>query len=62
MFLPLVLRAMEFLETMEMSAEIEAMWKTLSKLALGAQQLHIAERWSTHPRRSPEERQAERHT
>ncbi|XP_004083357.1 intraflagellar transport protein 172 homolog [Oryzias latipes] len=38
------IRAMEFLETMEMSAEIEAMWKTLSKLALGAQQLHIAER------------------
>uniref|UniRef100_A0A3P9LP27 Intraflagellar transport 172 n=1 Tax=Oryzias latipes TaxID=8090 RepID=A0A3P9LP27_ORYLA len=35
--------AMEFLETMEMSAEIEAMWKTLSKLALEAQQLHIAE-------------------
>ncbi|XP_024146740.1 intraflagellar transport protein 172 homolog [Oryzias melastigma] len=37
-------RAMDFLETMEMSVEIEAMWKMLSKLALEAQQLHIAER------------------
>uniref|UniRef100_A0A3B3CG72 Intraflagellar transport 172 n=1 Tax=Oryzias melastigma TaxID=30732 RepID=A0A3B3CG72_ORYME len=38
------LQAMDFLETMEMSVEIEAMWKMLSKLALEAQQLHIAER------------------
>lgn len=37
-------RAVTFLETLEMSPESEAMWKTLSKLALEAQQLHIAER------------------
>uniref|UniRef100_A0A8C2A3G2 Intraflagellar transport protein 172 homolog n=1 Tax=Cyprinus carpio TaxID=7962 RepID=A0A8C2A3G2_CYPCA len=37
-------RATAFLETLEMSAETEAMWKTLSKLSLEAQQLHIAER------------------
>uniref|UniRef100_A0A8C6TKI7 IFT80/172/WDR35 TPR domain-containing protein n=1 Tax=Neogobius melanostomus TaxID=47308 RepID=A0A8C6TKI7_9GOBI len=37
-------RATAFLETLEMSPETEAMWKTLSKLALEAQQLHIAER------------------
>ncbi|CAF93921.1 unnamed protein product, partial [Tetraodon nigroviridis] len=37
-------RAIAFLETLEMSAEAEAMWKTLSRLALEAQQLHIAER------------------
>ncbi|KAE8286539.1 Intraflagellar transport protein 172-like protein [Larimichthys crocea] len=37
-------RATAFLETLEMSAETEAMWKTLSKLALEAHQLHIAER------------------
>lgn len=28
-----------------MSTETEAMWKTLSKLALEARQLHIAERY-----------------
>lgn len=28
-----------------MSAETEAMWKTLSRLALEAKQLHVAERW-----------------
>ena len=38
-------RAVAFLETLEMSAETEAMWKTLSRLALEAKQLHIAERW-----------------
>uniref|UniRef100_A0A669PJU1 Intraflagellar transport protein 172 homolog n=1 Tax=Phasianus colchicus TaxID=9054 RepID=A0A669PJU1_PHACC len=37
-------RATAFLETLEMSTETEAMWKTLSKLALEARQLHIAER------------------
>uniref|UniRef100_A0A8C5RJ14 Uncharacterized protein n=1 Tax=Laticauda laticaudata TaxID=8630 RepID=A0A8C5RJ14_LATLA len=34
-------RAVAFLETLEMSAETEAMWKTLSRLALEARQLHI---------------------
>ncbi|XP_030627149.1 intraflagellar transport protein 172 homolog [Chanos chanos] len=37
-------RAAAFLETLEMSAETEAMWRTLSKLSLEARQLHIAER------------------
>ncbi|XP_012943117.1 intraflagellar transport protein 172 homolog isoform X1 [Aplysia californica] len=37
-------RAVMFLETLEMSAETEAMWKTLSKVALEEKQLHIAER------------------
>ncbi|XP_027896583.1 intraflagellar transport protein 172 homolog [Xiphophorus couchianus] len=37
-------RATAFLETLEMLPETEAMWKTLSKLALEARQLHIAER------------------
>ena len=37
-------RAVAFLETLEMSAETEAMWKTLSKLAMEDRQLHIAER------------------
>ncbi|XP_056150499.1 intraflagellar transport protein 172 homolog [Lampris incognitus] len=37
-------RATVFLETLEMSAETEAMWRTLSKLSLEAHQLHIAER------------------
>lgn len=37
-------RAVAFLETLEMSTETEAMWKTLSRLALEAKQLHIAER------------------
>lgn len=39
-------RAVAFLETLEMSTETEAMWKTLSRLALEAKQLRIAERWS----------------
>lgn len=39
-----VCRATAFLETLEMSPETEAMWKTLSKLAVEAHQLHIAER------------------
>ncbi|XP_066234732.1 intraflagellar transport protein 172 homolog isoform X2 [Saccopteryx leptura] len=38
------IRAVAFLETLEMSPEAEAMWKTLSKLALEERQLHIAER------------------
>ncbi|XP_061785815.1 intraflagellar transport protein 172 homolog [Nerophis lumbriciformis] len=33
-----------FLETLEMSPETEAMWKTLRNLALEARQVHIAER------------------
>uniref|UniRef100_A0A8C2ZEP1 Intraflagellar transport protein 172 homolog n=1 Tax=Cyclopterus lumpus TaxID=8103 RepID=A0A8C2ZEP1_CYCLU len=37
-------RATAFLESLEMSPETEAMWKMLSKLALEAHQLHIAER------------------
>ncbi|XP_030838935.1 intraflagellar transport protein 172 homolog isoform X2 [Strongylocentrotus purpuratus] len=37
-------RAVAFLETLEMTSETEAMWKTLAKLSLGAKQLHIAER------------------
>ncbi|MEQ2313666.1 hypothetical protein AMECASPLE_004402, partial [Ameca splendens] len=37
-------RATAFLETLEMSPETEAMWKTLSKLAAETRQLHIAER------------------
>lgn len=37
-------RAANFLETLESSPETEAMWKTLSKLALEERQLHIAER------------------
>ncbi|KAH9500287.1 hypothetical protein Btru_073626 [Bulinus truncatus] len=37
-------RAVAFLETLEMSAETEAMWKSLSKMALEEKQLHIAER------------------
>ena len=35
---------MAFLETLEMTSETEAMWKTLSRLSLEAKQLHIAER------------------
>ncbi|XP_015754892.1 PREDICTED: intraflagellar transport protein 172 homolog [Acropora digitifera] len=37
-------RAVTYLESLEMSLETEAMWKTLSRLALEARQLHIAER------------------
>ena len=42
--LNLFFRAVAFLESLEMSLETEAMWKTLSRLALEAKQLHIAER------------------
>ncbi len=37
-------RAVAFLETLEMSSETEAMWKTLSRLSLEGHQLHTAER------------------
>ena len=37
-------RAVAFLESLEMTEETEAMWKTLSKLAMENQQLLIAER------------------
>lgn len=37
-------RAVAFLETLEMSSETEAMWKTLSRLALDNEALHVAER------------------
>jgi intraflagellar transport protein 172 len=37
-------RAVAFLETLELSPETEAMWRTLSKLSLEARQLPIAER------------------
>ncbi|XP_053566907.1 LOW QUALITY PROTEIN: intraflagellar transport protein 172 homolog [Bombina bombina] len=37
-------RAAAFLDNLEMSAETEAMWRTLSRLVLDAKQLHIAER------------------
>ena len=38
------IRALRFLETLEMTRETEAMWKSLGELALEASQLHIAER------------------
>ncbi|XP_063770977.1 intraflagellar transport protein 172 homolog isoform X3 [Pseudophryne corroboree] len=37
-------RAATFLETLDMSTETEAMWKSLGKLSLEARQLHVAER------------------
>lgn len=37
-------RAVVFLETLELSPETEAMWRTLAKQSLDAGQLHIAER------------------
>lgn len=37
-------RAIAFLESLEMSAETEAMWRTLAKLSLEGKQLQIAER------------------
>ena len=37
-------RACAFLEPLEMSAETEAMWRTLAGLALEAKELHIAQR------------------
>ena len=38
------LRALSFLETLEMSGESEAMWKTLGDLSLQDRRLKIAER------------------
>ena len=38
------LRGLNFLETLEMSAETEAMWRTLGELTLAARHLKIAER------------------
>lgn len=38
------LRALTFLETLEMTPETEAMWKSLGELTLKARQLKIAER------------------
>ncbi len=38
------LRALMFLETLEMTPETEAMWKSLGELALKSRQLKIAER------------------
>jgi len=38
------LRALNFLEILEMTSETEAMWKTLGDLTLQARQLKIAER------------------
>lgn len=38
-------RATAFLETLEMSPETEAMWRTLFKLALECSKLSIAERF-----------------
>ena len=38
------LRAVLYLETLELTPETEAMWKTLSQLSLESEQLHIAER------------------
>ena len=38
-------RAAAFLDTLEMTPETEAMWKTLSKLSLEAKELLIAERY-----------------
>ena len=43
-FTTVLYRAVSFLETLEMVPETEAMWKTLSKLALEDRQLLIAER------------------
>ena len=37
-------RAVSFLETLEMSPETEAMWKTLSKVAIENKELFIAQR------------------
>lgn len=38
------LRGLNFLETLEMTTESEAMWKTLGELTMAARQLKIAER------------------
>ena len=39
-----IFRAVTFLEGLEMSPETEAMWRTLSKLAVDGKQLYIAQR------------------
>ncbi|XP_037068847.1 intraflagellar transport protein 172 homolog [Pollicipes pollicipes] len=39
-----LLRAMNFLESLELTPEAEAMWRTLGRLAVESEQLHIAER------------------
>lgn len=39
------LRALLFLETLEMTSETESMWRTLADLTLGARQLRMAQRW-----------------
>ena len=36
-----LLRAMTFLESLELTPEAEAMWRTLGRLAVDSQQLHI---------------------
>ncbi len=38
------LRALLFLETLEMTSETESMWRTLADLTLGARQLRMAQR------------------
>lgn len=40
----IAIRAASYLEGLEMTPETEAMWRTLSKLALQQAHLHIAER------------------
>ena len=37
-------RAVEYLEKLEMTAETEAMWRTLARMSLESRQLHVAER------------------
>lgn len=37
-------RAVQYLEKLEMTAETEAMWRTLARMSLESRQLHIAER------------------
>ena len=39
------LRALTFLETLEMTPETEAMWRSLGELTLKARKLKMAERW-----------------
>ena len=41
---PLFYRALQYLETLEMTADTESMWKTLGGLALHAKNLPVAER------------------
>jgi len=44
-----VFRALQYLETLEMTADTESMWKTLGGLALHAKNLPVAERSHTPP-------------